>query len=192
MALCQNEAKATEAIREARVPCGAALREAESCCMDPAHIIQQSHSDNMQHLEREAIEEEEKDHQSFLSACGMALQVCPLKAQEVLICHLQMLMGNMSLATLLAIPPRHQPSGRNPPLWFPIQPPWWHLYPPQGPNNDTICSIRWCLCHSQETKLPGFWKSHPTRNGRMRCLLRNPLKGSARSLHQRLRFSVAG
>ena len=31
----------------------------------------------MQHLEREAIEEKGKNCQSFLAACGMALQVCP-------------------------------------------------------------------------------------------------------------------
>ena len=38
--------------------------------MDHAHAIQQSHSDNIQHLEREAIEEGGKDHQSFLATCG--------------------------------------------------------------------------------------------------------------------------
>ena len=124
MAIHQNEAKATKAIREAKACCGVAIREAEthsttnireaeahctttireteahssitimgaeaccaadirdaeSQCVDHACAIQQSHSDNMQHLEREAIKEEGKDCQSFLAACGMALEVCPPEA----------------------------------------------------------------------------------------------------------------
>ena len=90
-AIYQNKAKATEAIREAKAHCGAAIREvegyhaadireAESPCVDHAHGFQQSHTNNKQHLEREAIEEEEKNHQSFLATCGTALQVCPLEA----------------------------------------------------------------------------------------------------------------
>ena len=90
MAIYQNEAEATEAIREAKTHCGAAIREAEthhatnireaeahcattimeaeghcttdireaeSCCADHACIIQQSHSDNMQCLQRKTMEE---------------------------------------------------------------------------------------------------------------------------------------
>ena len=107
-AIHQNEAKATEAIWEAKAHCGTAIRkaethhvttirkveahcataiteaeghnatdirEAESHCADYAHTIQQSHSNNMQCLEKEALEEEGKDHQSSLAPCGMALQV---------------------------------------------------------------------------------------------------------------------
>ena len=68
--------------------------------------IQQSHSNSMQCLEREAMEEEERGHLSFLATCGVALQACPPEAHGVLLCPLQLLMGNMSLATLLAIPPQ--------------------------------------------------------------------------------------
>ena len=59
----------------------------------------------MEGLEREAIEEEERDCQSFLIASGAALQVCPLEAHGVLVYPLQLLTGNMSLAALLAISP---------------------------------------------------------------------------------------
>ena len=59
--------------------------------------------DSMEGLEREAIEEEEIDCQSFLTICRVALQVCPPEAHMVLMCPLQLLMENMSLATLLAI-----------------------------------------------------------------------------------------
>ena len=129
MAICQNEAEITKAIWEAKAHCGAAIREAEACCaadireaeshcVDHAHTIQQSHSNNMQCLKREAIEEEGKNCQSFLAACGIALQICPPQVQGVLMYPLQLLTGNMSLATLLAIPARCQLRGRNPPHDF--------------------------------------------------------------------------
>ena len=138
MAINQNEAKATKAIREAKAYCGAAIREAETCygttvreseghcpttiteaeaycaadirkveshCVDHAHAIQQSHINNMQHLEREAIEEEGENCQSFLATCRRALKVCPPEVWGVLICPLQLLMENMSFPTLLSIPP---------------------------------------------------------------------------------------
>ena len=89
-AFCKNEAKTTKTIREAKACCGAVImeaeaccttdiREVEACCADHACSIQQLHSDSMQHLEREAMEEEERDHLSFLATCGVALQACPQK-----------------------------------------------------------------------------------------------------------------
>ena len=55
---------------------------------------------------REAIEEEGQDHQSFLTACGTVLQACPPEACGVLMYPLQLLMGNMSFAALLALSPQ--------------------------------------------------------------------------------------
>ena len=115
-AIHQNDTEASKAIRGTKVHCGSAIREVEACCaadirevkshcVGHACTIQQSHSDNMQCLERVAIEEEGKDCQSFLATYRMALQACPPEAQGVLMCPLQMLMGNMSLVTLLAILP---------------------------------------------------------------------------------------
>ena len=89
MALHQNKAETTEVIREARAHCEATVRDAEACCAvvireaevccgENAYSIQQLHSDGMQHLEKEALEEEEKDCQSFLATCTVALHVCPL------------------------------------------------------------------------------------------------------------------
>ena len=101
----------------------------------------------MQHLERETIEEEGKDCQSILATCGMALQACPLEAQGVLMCPLQMLMGNMSLATLLAITPQTPTTREESTPWFPVQPlsgtcthpgtKWWHHLPNQ------VVSLPW-------------------------------------------------
>ena len=109
MALCWNEAEATEAIKEAKAHCGAAVREAEAChatlireveddctttvveaeahcttdirkaeshCMEKACSIHQLHAEDTQCLEKEAIEEEGRDHLSFLAAHGAAPQAC--------------------------------------------------------------------------------------------------------------------
>ena len=77
----EAEACSSTAITEAEAHCAGDIREAESCCADYAHTIQQSHSDSMQCLEREAIEEEQRDCLSFLATCGIALQASPLKPE---------------------------------------------------------------------------------------------------------------
>ena len=119
VALFQNQDVATKTIREAKVHCMVTVREAESHCaveirraesysMAQAHSIQQSHSEGMQHLKTDALEEEGRDHLSFLTACRAALQACPLNALGGLMYPLHLLTGNMSLATLLS--PPHQAS----------------------------------------------------------------------------------
>ena len=121
MALHQNEAEATKAIKQAKAHCGATIREVEAChtthireaeancasiireteancasiiteaearctadirkveshCVEHACTIQQSHAEDMQCLEIEAMEGEGRDCHSFLAACGTALQACP-------------------------------------------------------------------------------------------------------------------
>ena len=214
MAICQNKAKATEAIRDAKVHCESVIREVEAChattireagthcittireaeahsstiiteveahcaadireaefhCAGHACPIQQSHSDNMQHLEREAIEKEGKDCQFFLAAYGMALQVYPPEAHGVLMCPLQMLMMNMSLATLLAIPSqvsttREEPTPEISHLTTPAAPvpssgtkQWHHL------SNPAACFP------SLVMKLWRPLKSHTNRSRKTRCL----------------------
>ena len=122
----------------------------------------------------DTMEEEGRACLSFLAACGMALQACPMEAHGVLMGPLHLLMGNMPLATLLNIPPLVPPLGKNLPSWFPLIQLQWHLGPPQGPNDGTLCLTRQCPHHSQEMKLWGFLKSHPTLDRKMRCLSRNP------------------
>ena len=64
---------------EAEVHCTADIRKVESHCAEHACVIQQSHAEGMQHLETETMEEEGRDHLSFITACGTALQACPQK-----------------------------------------------------------------------------------------------------------------
>ena len=67
--------------QDAEAMCAVTIREVETTCVDHACTIQQSHSYSMQCLEREAIEKEGRDCQSFLATCGMALQACPQKPE---------------------------------------------------------------------------------------------------------------
>ena len=89
-------------IWDAEAKCAATIREAETACMDHTHTLQWSLDESMEDLECKAIEKEGQDCQSFLEACGMALEACLTEVQGVLMCPVQLLMGNMSLATLLA------------------------------------------------------------------------------------------
>ena len=88
----------------------------------------------MQDIERETIEEEGRDCQSFLTACGVPLQACPPEACEILMYPLPLLMGNMSLAALLAISTQLSTAMGNLPLQLPVQ--LHQLHP--HPNSDTI------------------------------------------------------
>ena len=81
------------AIKEAKALCTAAIchlgcrgyvhscHEGETACTDNAHTLQQSLDESMPDLECKAIEKEGWDHQSFLEACGAALQACPTEVQ---------------------------------------------------------------------------------------------------------------
>ena len=97
--IMEAEANCTSIIAEAEACCTTDVRKLESCCAEHACSIQQLHTEGMQHLEMEAIEEEGRHCLYFLATCGTALQACPPETHGVLRGPLQLLMGNMSLAT---------------------------------------------------------------------------------------------
>ena len=84
--------------------CSTAIREAESGCTSKAHLIQQSHTKDIQHLEAEAIEEEGRNHLTFLASCGTALRASPPKAHGIMVTPFHLLLGNAPMSTLLSIP----------------------------------------------------------------------------------------
>ena len=103
-------------IREAQDQCAAMIREAETCCAamikeaethhaTQAYTLEWSHEERIPKMECAALVEEGHDCQAFLEACSAALQACPLKAHGVLMCPLQLLTGNVSLAAMLATTP---------------------------------------------------------------------------------------
>ena len=128
MALHQNESQTTEIIRkteavhataskevkthcanfiqDAEAICARTIREAETTSTEHPHTLQDTHRDSMEGLERETIEEEEQNHQSFLTICRVALQIYPQEPKGVLMYPLQLLMENMFLATLLTTAPQ--------------------------------------------------------------------------------------
>ena len=102
MTHCQNESKTKESIKEAKALCAHSIREAETNCAhsikeaeahcstsireaetqgaSQASSIQQSHTQGIQHLEEEAIEEESKGQLNFLSTSQATLEASPLKS----------------------------------------------------------------------------------------------------------------
>ena len=59
-----------------------AVRKAEAASVMQTSKLQQDHQETMQTLEDEAIEEEKCACQSFLQACGAALQACPIEGSR--------------------------------------------------------------------------------------------------------------
>ena len=111
IAMCQNEAWATKAIKEAKmcqkeveVHCAAAMKEAEAHQAIHACALEQSHKESMLELEHEAIAEEVWDCQAFVEAHGAVLWACPPEAHGVQMYPLQLLTGNMLLAAILGMP----------------------------------------------------------------------------------------
>ena len=104
IARCQNEAQATKALKEVKVYYAVMIKEAEDHWVIHACTLEKSHKESMLELEHEAIAEEGLDHQAFLEACVAVLWACPPKAHGVLMYPLQLLTGNVLLATILKMP----------------------------------------------------------------------------------------
>ena len=143
----------TCALAEAENCCSTAIREAESRGASKACSIQQSHTKDIQHLEVEAIEEEGKDHLSFLTTCPIALRASPPEACGIMFTPFHLILGNAPMSTLLSIPPGISPPKQEPAPWTPpFSAPaatgpspwskWWHNSPdwvgPQSPSETTF------------------------------------------------------
>ena len=87
-----NDAQATEAIKEAEV-----------CHATTACVLQQAHRDSVLVLEHEEKVEEGQDHQAFVEAFGAAIQACLPKINGALLYPLQLLTGDVPLATILGM-----------------------------------------------------------------------------------------
>ena len=130
------------------------IREVEATCADCTHTLQQLHSNSMQGLEGEVIEKG-RDCQSFLTACGVPLQACPTEAHGILMYPLQLLMGNMSLATSLGHLPQASTAIEKP---TPATP-----HPTMLAAPAPISEIKW-LCHpsGEEATEPNTPAKEPT------------------------------
>ena len=80
------------------------IRKAEATNETWASKLQWQHQKAMQNLEEEVLEVEKSACQSFLWACGAALQACPNEALAKLMYPLHLLMGSLPLPGLLMAP----------------------------------------------------------------------------------------
>ena len=129
-AMQQCGAQATRAIQEVEFLCTATIKEveahhvatikeAEDCHTAWVHALQQSHREGILKFESEALEKEEHTHLLLLEACRATLRACLIEAHGVLLFPLQLLMGNILLASLLTAAPQPAPLVREPPSTIP-------------------------------------------------------------------------
>ena len=90
------------------------IRKAKATNVVQASKLQQQHQEAMQNLEEGAFEEEKCPHQSYLQACGAALQACPSNALAKLMYPLHLLMGSQSLPRPLMVTSPLTARSRNP------------------------------------------------------------------------------
>ena len=131
---------AAAAIWDTEAMCAATIRELETACADHTHTLEWSLEESMLDLECETIEKEGWDHQSFLEACGAALQACPMEFWGVLMYPLQLLMGNAPLAAfwLLLLNQLLQ----------------WETHPC---NSSPNCDRDTCTSHGDQMMMPLIW-----------------------------------
>ena len=84
MAIREVETNCSTSIMEAEGGHSTAVREVEATCVAHTLDLQQAHGEAIRVLESEAIEEDGQAHQSFLQACGAALQACPTESLGIL------------------------------------------------------------------------------------------------------------
>ena len=107
----EAEAQCAAMIREAETCCVATIKEADTHHATQAYTLEKFHKESMFKLEHAVLVEEGHDCQAFVEACGTALWACPLKPHGVLMYPLQLLTGNVPLATT----PQLATAGREPP-----------------------------------------------------------------------------
>ena len=112
-AMREAEATCLASTREAEATHATAVREVEAAGAVQSSKLQQTHPETMLALEDKALEGERHSHQSFLQACGVALQACPHKALGILMYPIHSLTGNMSLTSLLMATPQLPISSRD-------------------------------------------------------------------------------
>ena len=90
--------------------CSTTIREVDSSSASKALSTKQAHAKDIQSLEAEGIEEQGKEHLTFLTVCGAALRASPPKGHGIMITPYHILLGNAPMSTLLSVPPRVSPS----------------------------------------------------------------------------------
>ena len=128
-----NKVQTVEAIRQAKVYCTATV-----------YTLQQVHKDSVIVLECQATAEERQAHQAFMEAFRVAIGSCPPKNWGTLLYPLQLLTGDVPLATLLGMLATTQ-------LWTMAGSEPAHAVPiPRVPGMPALQTGTKCLCHSSD------------------------------------------
>ena len=133
------------------------IRKAKAANAVQASKLQWQHQEAMQNLEEEALKEK-CTHQSFLWACGVALQACPNDTLAKLMYPCHQLMGSPSLPGPLMVTSPLTAMSRNP------------ITSSQCPSRPVTIvpspRAKWCWSPEQEAEVdcPGEW-SQPHKGG---------------------------
>ena len=158
---------------EVEAACTTTVRKAEAASVAQASKLQQTHQETMQNLKDEALEVEKHPCQSFLQACGVALQACPNEALGKLMYPIHLLTGNMSLTgPLMATSPliiRWQD-----PICSPATPGGLQLlHTLPGLSGNTCLDVRQNQIMPEMENLHPTLESHPNKDGGRKSLLQS-------------------
>ena len=140
-----KEAKITRShlLQEADATCSKVICEAEAWKMSQVTMLHKEHGKYMQDLEEQAIEQEGKSHNNFLSACQTILYSSPPPLKSALTASYHLLLRQTPPLPPLALPQKtpsaeEQPTATIPPTPMPKQSP--------SPKVDTLHQIPWRAC----------------------------------------------
>ena len=111
-----KEAKTTRGhlVQEAEVTCSKAICEAEAQKISQATMLHKEHGKCMQDLEEQALGEESRSHNDFLSACQVILYSSPPLFKGTLAASYHILLGQTPLLPPLILPQRASPMEEQP------------------------------------------------------------------------------
>ena len=90
-------------IQEAKTFCSMAIRDTEVWGASQAGALQQSYGKSLQHLEEQAIEEENRSQLDFLSTCQTTLWAIPVELHGMLVVSYQVQMGQVPMFLPLSL-----------------------------------------------------------------------------------------
>ena len=125
-----KEAKTTRShlLQEAKATCSKVICEAEVWKISQVTMLHKEHGKYMPDLEEQAIEEESKSHNDFLTACQVILYSSPPPLKSALTTLYHLLLRQAPPVPLLASPQKTSPTGEQltttiPPTLMPKQSP---------------------------------------------------------------------
>ena len=139
-------------IQQAKAACSMAIRDSKIWKASQAKLLQREHSEVMQDLEAQVIQEEGRSQANFLSACQAALYTSPVELKGVLVASYHALLGQTPPSHPFALsqrtsPVEEQSTSAAPPMPVPKQSPRlkrWHPSPDpveSMPLGRTMCKM---------------------------------------------------